>query len=111
MKAMAIATIGRVRVSCENGFAMDTFSVTVIGVADRAFLNNPGFVSLPWAHFMDVFMAVFTLNVIDKMGACIMLCPFLLVTSMASDRLCINSRPSRFHMGCDVRDIPVATIT
>jgi len=110
VEAMAVATIGGIRVSCKNGFAMDAFQVTVIRVADRAFLNNPGFVPFPWSHFVDVFMTVFTLNVIDKMSACIMFCPFLLMTAMAGNRLSMNLTSFCFPMGFHIRDIPVATI-
>jgi hypothetical protein len=79
-------------------------------VADRAFLDDPCFVPFPWSHFVDVFVAVFTLNVIDKMSACIMFSRFFLMTPMARNWLCMYSRPFGFHMGFHVGDIPVATI-
>jgi high-affinity nickel permease len=59
---------------------------------------------------VDVFMAVFALNVIDKMGACVMLRPFLLVTSVAHNRFRMNPCPFGFGMGFDIRDIVVATV-
>jgi hypothetical protein len=110
MKTMAVVTSCRIWVSGEDGLSVDAFSVTIIGMADRTFLNNPYFIPFPWGHFMDVLMTVFTLNVINEVGACIMLCPFLFVASMASDRLRMNSSPFGFHMSFDVGDIPVATI-
>jgi hypothetical protein len=89
---------------------MDAFSEAVVGMAGSACLDYSGLIPFPWGQFMDLFMTVFTLDVVYKMGARIVLRSFLLVTSMASDWLCINSRPSRFHMGFDVGDIPMATI-
>jgi hypothetical protein len=55
-------------------------------------------------------MAIFTLNVIDEMGARIMLCPFLFMTSMTGDGFSMNFPPFCFYMGIDIRDIPVATV-
>ena len=80
-------------------------------MAGRTFLDHPDFIPLPRGHLVDVFVAVFALNVIDEMGACIMLCPFLLMTSMAGDRFGMNSCPLCFGMGFDIRDIIVATVT
>src|SRR4030042_2380230 len=79
-------------------------------MAGRAFFDDPSLVPFPRDYLMDLCMAVFALNVIDKMSACIMLCTFLLMSSMAGDRLRMNSPPFGFHMSIDVRDIPVATI-
>jgi len=56
-------------------------------------------------------MAVLALNVIDEMGACIMLRPLLLMTSMARDRFRVNSCPLRFGMDFDICDIIVAAVT
>jgi len=56
-------------------------------------------------------MTVFALNVIDEMGACIMLRPFLLMTSMARDRFRMNSCPFCFDVGFHIRDVIVATVT
>ncbi len=44
------------------------------------------------------------------MGACIMLRPFLLMTSMARDRFRMNSCALGFGMGFDICDIIVATV-
>jgi hypothetical protein len=55
-------------------------------------------------------MAVFTLNLIDKMGTRIVLCPFLLVTAMTSHRLRVDSPSFYFQMGFHIRDIPVTTV-
>jgi hypothetical protein len=59
---------------------------------------------------MNVFMAVFTLNVIDEVGTCIMFCSFLFMASMAGDWLGINPCSSYLHMGFDIRNIPVTAI-
>ena len=59
---------------------------------------------------MDLLMAVFTLNVIKEMGACIMFRPLLLMTAMAGHRLGMNSSPFCFQVVIDVRDIPMTTI-
>jgi hypothetical protein len=56
-------------------------------------------------------MAVFALNVIDEMGACIMLRPLLLMTSMARDWFRVNSCPLCFGMNFDICDIIVAAVT
>jgi hypothetical protein len=89
---------------------VDALRIPVIGVAGRAILDNLGLIPFPRGYFVDVFMAVFALNIIDEMGACIMLCPFLLMASMAGDRLCMNSSSFCFYMNLDIRDIPVATV-
>jgi hypothetical protein len=60
-------------------------------------------------YLVDLYVTVFTLDVINKMGACIMLCPFLLVATMAGHRLRMN-RPPGFHASIDVRDIIMATV-
>src|SRR5512139_474214 len=89
---------------------MDALSITIIGVAGCAHLDNPDFIPLPRSYRVDVFVAVFALNVIDEMGACIMFRPFLLMTSVAGDRFRMNSCPFCFGMNLDICDIPVATV-
>jgi hypothetical protein len=79
-------------------------------MAGRAFFDDPNLVPFPRGYLVDLCMAVFALDIIDEMSACIMFCPFLLMASMAGDRLRMNSPPFGFHMSIDVRDIPVATI-
>jgi len=56
-------------------------------------------------------MAVFALNVIDEMGACVMLRPFLLMTSMTGDGFSMDSPPFRLPMDLDICDVIVATVT
>jgi hypothetical protein len=73
MEAMAITAGCRVPVSTEDSLAMDTLQVTIIGVAGRTFLNDTGLVPLPRGHLVNVYVAVLTLNVIDEMGARIVL--------------------------------------
>ena len=85
METMTIATGSRIWIPCEDGFAVDAFRITIVRVAGRTFLDHSDLVPLPWSHLMDVFMAVFALNVIDEMGACVMFRPFLPMTSMAGD--------------------------
>jgi hypothetical protein len=55
-------------------------------------------------------MAVFALYVIDEMRTCVMLRPFLLMTSMTGDRFGMNLPPLCLHVGFDICNIPVATI-
>jgi hypothetical protein len=110
VEAMTIATGCRIWIPCEDGFAVDAFSVAIIRMASSTFLDDPSLIPFPGCHFVDLFMAVFTLNVIDEMGACIMFRPFLLMTSMTGDGLRMNSSPFCFPMGFDIRDIPVATV-
>jgi hypothetical protein len=57
----------------------------------RAFLDDPDLIAFPWGHLVDVFVAVFTLNIINEVGTRIMFSPFLLMASMASDWLRMNS--------------------
>jgi hypothetical protein len=73
MEAMAITAGCRVPVSTEDGLAMDTLHVTIIGVTGRTLLNDPGLVPLPRGHLVNVYVAVLTLNVIDEVGARIVL--------------------------------------
>jgi hypothetical protein len=89
---------------------MDAFCITIVRMAGRAFLNDTDFIPFPRGHHMDVSMAVFALDVIDEMGARIMLCAFLFMTAMTGDGFSMNSSPLCFHMGIDIRDIPVATV-
>jgi hypothetical protein len=51
-------------------------------------------------------MAVLTLNVIDGMGACAIICRFLLVASIATHWL----RFFCFFMGSEIRNIPVTAV-
>jgi hypothetical protein len=90
---------------------VDALRITIIGVTGHAFLDDPDFIALPRCHLVDVFMAVFTLNVIDEMGARIMFYPFFFMTSMTGDGFSMNSSPLCLHMGFDVGDIPVTTVT
>jgi hypothetical protein len=90
---------------------VDALRITIIGVTGRAFLDDPDFITLPRDYLVYLFMTVFTLNVIDEMGARIMFYPFFFMTSMTGDGLCMNSSPFCFPMGFDIRDIPVTTVT
>jgi hypothetical protein len=89
---------------------MDAFSEAVIGMAGGACLDHSDLIPFPRGYLMDLCVTVFTLYVVDKMGTCIMLCPFLLVATMAGDRLRMDSPPLGFHMSVDVGDVPMATI-
>ena len=90
---------------------MDALGIAVIRVAGRTRLDHPNFIPLPRRHRVDVFMAVFALNVVDKMGACIMLHPFFLMTSMAGHGFSMDPSPFRLPMGFDICDIIVAAVT
>jgi len=107
---MAVAARGRVWIPRQDRFPVNTFSEAVVGMAGSACLDHSDLIPFPWGQFMDVFMAVFALNLIDKMGTRIMFCPFLLVTAMTGNRLSMNLPPFRFPMGFHIRDIPVATV-
>ena len=73
MEAMAITAGCGVPVSGEDGLAVNTLQVTIIGVAGRTLLNNPDLVPLPGGHLVGLPMAVLTLNVVDEMGTGIVL--------------------------------------
>jgi hypothetical protein len=107
---MAVTASGRIWIPCQDRLTVDTFRIPIIRVAGCAFLNDADFFPFPWGHIVDIFMTVFTLNIIDKMGAGIMLCPLFLMTPVAGDRLRMNFAPLGFPMGFDIGDIPVATI-
>jgi hypothetical protein len=91
METMTIATNCGIRIAGKDGFAVDALRVTIIGMAGRAFLDHPDLIPFPWSHLMNVFMAVFTLNIIDEVGTCIMFRTFLFMASMTSDGLRMNS--------------------
>jgi hypothetical protein len=55
-------------------------------------------------------MTILALDVVDKMGTRVVLCPFLLVTAMTRNRLSMNLPLFRFPMVLYIRDIPVATV-
>lgn len=90
---------------------MDAFSEAVVGMAGGACLDHSDLVPFPWGQFMDIFVTVLTLDVIDKMGARIMFRPFFLMASMTGDRLGMDSTPFGLPMGFDVGDIPMTTVT
>ncbi len=73
MEAMAITAGCRVWIPLEDGLPMNTFQIAVIGVAGRTLLNDPSLVSFPGGHLVDLHVAVLTLDVIDEMGARIVL--------------------------------------
>jgi hypothetical protein len=68
VETVAIATIGGIRVSSEDGFTMEALRVTIIRVASNAFLDHSGFIPFPWSDLMDIFMTVFTLNIVDEVS-------------------------------------------
>ena len=73
MEAVAITAGCRVWVSIEDGLSMDTLQITVIRVAGRTPLNDTSLVPLPGGYLVDLHVAVLTLNVVDEMGAGIVL--------------------------------------
>ena len=110
MEAVAIAAIRGIWISCESGFAMDALRITVIRVASGTFLDHPGLIPSPRGRLMYIYVAILTLNIVDKVCTCIMLCPFLLMASMTGNGFSMNSPPFCLPMGLDVCDVPVATI-
>jgi hypothetical protein len=110
MKTVAIAAGSRIRVSSEDGFTMDALRVTIVRMAGRTFLDDPDLIPFPWNHLVDVFMAVFTLNIIDKVGTRIMFCPFLFMAPMAGDRFRMNPCPLCLSVGLDISNVQVATV-
>ena len=111
METMTITARGRVRVSREDRLAMDTLRVAIIGVTGGTSLNHTRFVPFPGGQLMNLFMTVLTLNLIDEMGAGIMLCRFLLVAPEAGDGLGMDFCPFFLEMFLNVSNIPVATVT
>jgi hypothetical protein len=111
MEAMTITAYCRIGIPIEDGLAMDTPGVTVIGMAGSAFLDHTDLVPFPGGQLVNLFMTIFTLNLIDEMGAGIMFCRFLLMTAVAGGRLAMDSCLFFPDMFFDIGDIPVATIT
>jgi hypothetical protein len=89
---------------------MDAFGITIIRVARGTRLDHSNLVPLPGDYLVDALMAVFALNVVDEMGACIMFRPFLFVTSMTRHRFRMDFRPFGLGMNFDICDIVVATV-
>src|SRR4030042_5575883 len=79
-------------------------------MAGRTFLDDPGFIPFPGGHLMDIFMAVFALNIVDEVGAPVMFCPRLLMAAMAGHWFHMNLRPLCLRMGFHIRNVPVAAI-
>ena len=75
-----------------------------------AFLYDPDFIAFPGGYFVDVFVAVLALDVVDKMGARIMLHTFFLMAPVAGDRLRMNFCSLCLDMGFNVCNVPVAAI-
>ena len=111
METMTIIACRRIGISIEYGFAMDAPGVTVIGMAGGALLDHTDLVPFPGGQIVNLFMAIFTLNVIDEMGAGIMFCRLLSMAPVTGDRLAMDPCLFLFDMFFDIGDIPVATIT
>jgi hypothetical protein len=89
---------------------MDAFSEAVVGMAGGTCLDHSDLIPFPWGYLVDLRMTVFTLDVIDKMGTCIMLSPLPLMAAVTGHRLRMNPSSSGFPVGFHIRDIPVATV-
>ncbi len=111
METMTITAGCRIWISIEDSLAMDALRITIIRMAGGAFLNHPRLVPFPGGHVVNIFVAVFTLNFIDKMGTGIMLSPFFFVATVAGDGLGMDSCSFGLDMVFDVRNIPVTAIT
>jgi hypothetical protein len=59
---------------------------------------------------MDLFVAVFALNIIDEMSTPVMFCPLPLMTAMAGHGLRMNPCTLCLRMGFHIRNVPVAAI-
>ena len=110
METMAITAGRRIWISSENRLAMEAFCITIIRMADCAFLDHPDFIALPGSHLMNIYVAVLALNIIDEVGTRIMFCALLLMTSVAGNRFGLDSGALR-RVFIDIRDVPVAAIT
>jgi hypothetical protein len=108
---MAVIASSRIWISRRDRLTMDAFSIAIVGMAGGARLDHSRLIPFPRGQFMDLRVAVFTLDVVDEMGACVVLSPFLLMASMTGDRLCVDSPSLCFQMGLYIRDIPMAAIT
>jgi hypothetical protein len=110
MEAVTITAIRGIWISFHGSFSVDALCITIIGVTRGAFLNDSYLIPFPWGHLVNVFMTVFTLNIINKMYTGIMFGPFPLMTSMTGNWLGINLCALCLHMRFDICDIPVATV-
>ena len=90
---------------------MDAFSITVIGMAGGAILNDAGFVSLPWGQVMDISVALLAFDIVQEVNACIVLRALLFVATMTGHRFGLNLATFRFFaVAFNVKNIPVAAI-
>ena len=83
MKAVAIRACCRIWVSSEHRLTVNTLGIAVIRMAGGTLLDDATLISLPSGHFMDVAVAVLTLNLMSIMGTRIMFRSLPLVTAMA----------------------------
>ena len=92
---MTVGTRRRIRIASENPFAVNAFGKPIIGVTGCALLNHADLVPFPGRYLMDLFVAIFALDIINEVNAGIMLCAFSPVTSMARHPLRMDLSPLR----------------
>ncbi len=110
VQSVTIAAVGSIPVPCEDGFSVDAFEVAIVAMAGGTFFDDPFLIPFPGGHLVDILVAVFTLNVINEVGARIMLCPLLLMAAMTGDWLRMNSGTLRLRVGFDIGNIPMTAI-
>jgi hypothetical protein len=111
METMAITAGRRIRISVEGGFAVDALRITIVGMAGRTRLNHAHLIPFPGRQFVNLFVTIFALNIINEMGAGIMLCRLFLMATMAGDRLAMDLCPFLVDMLFHIDDVPVTTVT
>jgi len=110
VEAVAIGAGGRIGITSEDRFTVDAIGESIIGMAGCADLNHPDFISFPRSQFMDILVAVLALDVVQEMGARVMLCPLPLMASMTGNRFGLNLGSFCLEMFFNIHDIPVAAI-
>jgi len=111
MEAVAVGTRSGIGIPRKDGLTVNALRITVIRMTGRAFLDDAGFVPFPGRDFVDLFVAIPALDIVDEVNARIMLRSLFLVTPMARHGFRVDLGPFRFEMRFGVGNVPMATVT
>jgi hypothetical protein len=76
-----------------------------------ACLDHPGLVPFPGCQFVDLFVTILALDLVDKVGTGVMLRGLSSVTPMARDGFRVDLCPFGLEMSFGVCNVPMAAIT
>ena len=92
MKSVAVGTRSGIWIPRENGLTMNALFITVIRMTGRACLDHSDLVPFPGRQFVDLFVTILALDLVDEVGTGIMLRGLSLMTSMARDGFPVDLR-------------------